>query len=40
MEKNLNSKTSTRIIALALFAALAIPVQLATQEHTEKHPCL
>ena len=29
----MNSKTSTRIIALALFAALAIPVQLAAQQH-------
>lgn len=29
----MNSKTRTRIIALALFAALAIPVQLAAQGH-------
>jgi len=29
----MNSKTGTRIIALALFAALAIPVQLAAQNH-------
>jgi probable HAF family extracellular repeat protein len=29
----MNSKTRTRIIALALFAALAIPIRLAAQEH-------
>ena len=31
-EKNMNSKTWTRIIALSLFAALAIPVQLPAQD--------
>jgi probable HAF family extracellular repeat protein len=31
----MNSKTWTRIIALALFAALAIPVQLAAQDRTQ-----
>jgi probable HAF family extracellular repeat protein len=29
----MNSKTSTRMIVLALFAALAIPVRLAAQQH-------
>jgi probable HAF family extracellular repeat protein len=31
----MNSKTWTRIIALSLFAALAIPVQLAAQDRTQ-----
>jgi probable HAF family extracellular repeat protein len=33
----MNSKTSTRIIALTLLAALAIPVQLAAQETAKPH---
>jgi uncharacterized membrane protein len=33
----MNSKTVTRITALALFVALAIPVQLAAQEHKKEH---
>jgi len=32
----MNSKTWTRIIALALFAALAMPVQLAAQDNTKR----
>lgn len=31
----MNSKKWTRIIALTLFAALAIPVQLASQDRTQ-----
>jgi probable HAF family extracellular repeat protein len=34
-ERNMNCKTWTRIIALALFAVLAIPVQLAAQDRTQ-----
>src|ERR1035437_10695059 len=34
-ERNMNCKTWTRIIALTLFAALAIPVQLAAQDRTQ-----
>jgi hypothetical protein len=34
-EKNMNSKTWTRIIAVTLFAALAIPVSLAAQDKTK-----
>jgi probable HAF family extracellular repeat protein len=33
----MNSKTWTRIIALALFAALAVPVQLAAQDNQDHH---
>jgi probable HAF family extracellular repeat protein len=33
----MNSKTWTRIIALALFAALSIPVQLAAQDKQDHH---
>jgi probable HAF family extracellular repeat protein len=37
MEENMNSQKWTRIIALMLFAALAIPIQLAAQTK-ENHP--
>jgi hypothetical protein len=33
----MNSKTWTRIIALTLFAALTIPVQLAAQDKAKRH---
>jgi hypothetical protein len=37
LEKNMNSKTWTRIIALTLFAALANKVSLAAQDNAERH---
>jgi probable HAF family extracellular repeat protein len=37
MEENMNSQTWTRIIALMLFAAVAIPVQLAAQDNQDHH---
>jgi probable HAF family extracellular repeat protein len=36
LEKNMNSKTWTCIITLTLFAALAMPVQLAAQDHAKR----
>jgi hypothetical protein len=35
--KKMNSKTWTRIIALILFAALALPLQLDAQKPNAKH---
>jgi probable HAF family extracellular repeat protein len=37
LEKNMNCKTCTRIIALTLFAALALPLQLAAQNTVKRH---
>jgi probable HAF family extracellular repeat protein len=36
-EKNMNSKTCTRIITLTLFAVLALPLQLAAQGTAKQH---
>jgi probable HAF family extracellular repeat protein len=36
-EKDMNSKTLTRIIALTVFAALALPLQLAAQDNAKPH---